>query len=149
MRVKVTSDANGVQKKLAAMAVRAQTMLPLYPKAKQYIRAANVSNFASNGLPVGGWDPLSPGYSSWKMSKFPGAPTMVRSGRLFNSLATLNGAENRSSATEFEFGTTVSYAKFHQYGTEKMPKRAIVFVPRGFAKWMSSNLGTWIVDGRA
>lgn len=149
MKLRTTIDSDAAMDKLGEIATRAQTILPLYPKVRTYLQAANASNFTTNGLPTGGWDPLSPGYSSWKASRFPGAPPMVRTGKLFASLTALSGAANKASNTEFQFGTTVEYAKFHQYGTEKMPKRQIVFVPAGFAKWLASSVGTWIVEGRA
>jgi phage gpG-like protein len=149
MALEISIESDAASRKLKQIATRAGTILPLYPKVKEYLKTANASNFASNGLLTGGWDPLDPGYSAWKASRFPGAPPLVRSGKLFSSLATLNNSANRAGNTEFEFGTTVEYAKFHQYGTEKMPKRQIVFVPAGFAKWLASNVGTWIVEGRA
>ncbi len=72
--------------RLLAMQARSKVFTSVLIKAKQQIKAANASNFASNGLPVGGWAPLTPKYASWKMARFPGAPPMVISGKLFASL---------------------------------------------------------------
>ena len=150
MRVDIDVDVSGAIDRLGAIATRMQTIRPLFAKTKQYIRQANISNFTTNGLPVGGWSPLSPSYSSWKMSRFPGTPPMIRTGRLFKSLASLNGPANRATNQEMTFGLEageIEYAKFHQFGTSKMPKRKIVFAPPLFAKWIAEQYGDWFMDG--
>ena len=147
VKLSVSIDIGNLDKKLFKMSSRALTMLPLLPEAKTRLEMSNAANFASNGLLAGGWAPLDAQYGSWKAVAFPGAPPMVRTGRLFSSLANLSNTALRMSNTEFEFGTTVSYAKFHQMGTEKMPKRQIVFVPRKFAEWFGSSYASWVVQG--
>lgn len=147
VRISVEIDIGDLDKKLFKMSSRALTMLPLLPEAKTRLEMSNVANFTSNGLPSGGWAPLDAKYGSWKAVAFPGTPPMVRTGKLFSSLANLSNTALRMSNTEFEFGTSVSYAKFHQMGTEKMPKRQIVFVPRRFAEWVGSSYASWVVDG--
>jgi phage gpG-like protein len=49
--------------------------------------------------------------------------------------------------TSMSVGTTVEYAKFHQYGTTKMPKRKIVFEPAGFAKKVGADAAAWVARG--
>jgi phage gpG-like protein len=49
--------------------------------------------------------------------------------------------------TSMSVGTSVEYAKFHQYGTSKMPKRKIVFEPLGFAKKVGNDAGAWVARG--
>jgi len=147
MEIDITINVGDLDRKLEKMALRAGSWLPLVPEAQNKLRLANIENFASNGLPSGGWSPLSPQYAGWKAIRFPGAPPMVRTGKLFSSLANLNNTAARATNDSFEFGTTVSYAKFHQMGTEKMPKRQVVFVPRGFAEWLGSSYAKWVVEG--
>lgn len=72
---------------------------------------------------------------------------MVISKKLFNSLRNLNGPANRINDTTAEFGTDVEYAKFHQYGTNKMPKRQLVYEPAGFASQLALITGKYVVDG--
>ena len=81
-------------------------------------------------------------YSSWKIKNDPN-PMMMRSGKtLFRSLRSLKGKPNTIRKNYAVFGTDVPYAKFHQMGTSKMPKRQIVFEPKGANdKW-----GKWAVD---
>jgi phage gpG-like protein len=147
MKIEYTVDTNNIPKQFLARAERASTLLPLFPAAKTRMETSFASNFASNGLQVGGWAPLDAEYASWKATRFPGAPSLVRSGRLFRSVATQNRAAFRATRMEFEFGTSVPYAKFHQYGTEKMPKRQIIFTPRNFGDWFGGKAVSWVVDG--
>jgi phage gpG-like protein len=137
-----------VEKKLIAMELRSTNFAPVFTKAKVELSAASASNFALGGLPSGGWSPLSPSYAAWKMIRFPGAPPLVRTGRLAASLSG-NTVDSVFSVTptKMQIGTRLEYAKFHQYGTSKMPKRKIVFEPTGFAKSVGSSSASWIAKG--
>jgi phage gpG-like protein len=137
-----------VEKKLVAMELRSTNFSPVFMQAKAQLSAASASNFALGGLPSGGWSPLSPQYAAWKLARFPGAPPLVRTGRL---AASLSGGTADSvfsvTPTKMQVGTRLEYAKFHQYGTTKMPKRKIVFEPAGFAKSVGSSSAAWIAKG--
>lgn len=146
----ISIKTKGIDKAIArmgAMTTRAQAFNPVFVKAKAELHLANASNFTSNGLLVGGWAPLDAEYGAWKMSRFPGAPPLVRTGRLFASLAGANASSFRMTNTSLSVGTSVEYAKFHQYGTNKMAKRKIVFEPPGFAKKVGSDAGAWVARG--
>lgn len=137
-----------VEAKLIAMKLRSTNFAPVFAKAKLELSAASASNFSLGGLPSGGWSPLSPQYAAWKLARFPGAPPLVRSGRL---AASLSGGTVDSvfsvTPTKMQVGTRLEYAKFHQYGTSKMPKRKIVFEPAGFSKSVGSSSAAWIARG--
>lgn len=137
------------QARLTAAFLRSQNFLPLFMKAKVEITAMNASNFALGGLPSGGWSPLDPEYGAWKAARYPGAPPMVQTGKLFASL-TGKGPDSMFSVTpkSMTLGTKVEYAKFHQYGTTKMPKRKIIFEPAGFAAKYANDAADWVVDGQ-
>lgn len=127
---------------------RADNMIPVWLWARRELEQANAENFAANGLPSGkAWSPLDPEYGTWKSSRFPGMPTLVRSGKLFNSLTNLRGLPNFVRRDAAAFGTNIEYAKFHQSGTFKMPKRQILFEPPLFAFRLAERMGSWIVDG--
>ena len=148
-RISINIDGiEDVEKKLIAMQLRSTNFAPVFAKAKLELSAASASNFALGGLPSGGWAPLSPQYAAWKLARFPGAPPMVRSGRL---AASLSGGTTDSvfsaTPTKMQIGTRLEYAKFHQYGTSKMPKRKIVFEPMGFANSVGSSSASWIAKG--
>jgi phage gpG-like protein len=63
------------------------------------------------------------------------------------SLTNLFGPPNDIDATSARFGTKVEYAKFHQYGTTKMPARKIIFEPRGFANDLASKAASYVANG--
>jgi phage gpG-like protein len=115
-----------------------------FQQARAILALANSSNFSTNGLPVGGWAPLDVQYGAWKAARYGAAPVLVRTGKLFRSLTALDGgAVNMISPKKAEFGTDVEYAKFHQYGTRKMPKRQIIFEPVGFAAELGQIMAKW------
>jgi len=146
VRVTVRGE-EGAKNLLQDMDRRSKNFRPVFEKAETYLERANRNNFTQAGLPSGGWKPLDAQYGAWKASRFPGMPIMVRSGRLFASLTSLNNAAKSVGLTKAEFGTTVEYAKFHQYGTNKMAKRQIVFTPPAFAKYIGIESATYIVKG--
>lgn len=148
LTVKVSCDAEKTLKYLDGMVERSRDFSPIFRWAKKELEKANAANFAANGLPVGGWSPLKPRYAAWKARNFPGAPTLVQSGRLFRSLTNLRTPPSVIGQTSATFGTDVEYAKFHQYGTSKMAKRQIVFEPPAFARQLADNAAKYIVDGR-
>jgi len=63
------------------------------------------------------WQPLSPAYAKRKAKEYPGMPTLVATGTLFNSLARKNSGSVGPfypSDTSMQWGTSVPYAKYHQ-----------------------------------
>ena len=145
-KLKITCNAKADIQMLDRMEKRAKDFRPVFKWAKQEIQKANAANFTSSGLPVGGWSPLSPRYGAWKATHFPGAPIMVRTGALFRSLTNLRGAPNVIGKNFAVFGTDVEYAKFHQYGTTKMPARKLVFEPVGFSMELGRQIEQHIIN---
>jgi len=133
------------QDMLEAMDRRTKDFKPLFEKIRADLEKSWSSNFMANGLPSGGWQPLDAQYASWKSARFPGAPTMIRSGKLFESLADLRGAPNEINRMDARFGTSIEYAKFHQYGTTKMPKRQVVFVEQGADVGWAEDAADYVV----
>lgn len=149
-RVEVDVDVRGAKETIAylqGMKVRMDDHRVPFAGAREILSSANAANFASNGLPVGGWAPLDTEYAAWKATRFPGAPPLVQEGQLFRSLVALSGGVNSIGRTTAEFGTNIKYAKFHQYGTSKMPKREIVFEPAGFSAVLAERVAKWTADG--
>lgn len=125
-------------KRLADMQMRSAGFEPIFRYAREQLRKANAENFSTGGLPVGGWKPRTREYP-W--------PIMVKTGKLAKSLEGLFGPPNNIGAKSAEFGTKVEYAKFHQYGTTRMPSRKIVFEPRGFARDLASKAAGYVANG--
>lgn len=147
--VNIEVDAKAAIARMRNMSTRADNYIPVFIWARQELERSNAANFTANGLPSGkAWAPLDPQYGSWKSTRFPGAPTMVRTGNLFRSLTNMRGLPSFIRRDTAQFGTDVEYAKFHQTGTSKMPKRQIVFEPPMFAKRLAANIGSYVVDGK-
>jgi phage gpG-like protein len=134
--VEVDINIKNAKEMMDRISKNARDMRPVWKYAKRELEVAFTTNFLSGGsLVPGGWAPLDRGYAAWKAVHFPGARKLVIDGRLFKSVADLDSpAVNKITPLSAEFGTDVEYAKFHQYGTTKMPARKIIFEPKGFAR---------------
>ena len=64
------------------------------------------------------WEPLSGKYAKVKQKKWNGGGILYASGKLSRSIQ-VYAVDDNSRA----IGTDVPYAKFHQFGTVRMPKR--------------------------
>lgn len=106
-----------------------------------FLKTAFGTNFDSEGSLVGGWKPLDPKTSAWRVEEGfpPFGPILVNTGGL---RAAVFGA--RTDVGRKEASVTVEHrlATFHQYGSTKvnLPAREIVFEPAGFAKLMAERL---------
>jgi phage gpG-like protein len=136
--IDIDFDMAKVQERLAAMELRSKDFSPVLRAARERLENANRLNFTSSGLPVGGWQRRRDD-AAW--------PLMRKSGKLFNSLANLSGPPNRIYKRVAIFGTQVEYAKFHQYGTSKMPARKILFTPRFFGEEVSNDVIKYVSRG--
>ena len=139
MSVRISIDDSKAQRLLAGMQARSINMRPVLKDARGMLEDANRANFTSFGLPAGGWAARRR-EEVW--------PLMRRTGKLFNSLSRMRGAPNNIGLREATFGTSVEYARFHQNGTFKMPKRLIVFEPIGVKARLSEKAASHIVGRR-
>lgn len=140
VRLEIECDAASAIARMEAMAARTLNFKPIFYYAQVELQKANAENFGAGGLPAanGPWAPrVRP--APW--------PLMIRTGKLMSSLTSLFGPPNNIGLTEAEFGTRVEYAKFHQYGTSKMPKRQIVFEPAGFSRDLASRAAKYVANG--
>lgn len=148
IRVQVEVHIDEVDDLIDGMRERITDVKPAFRWAHQQLKRTFADNFTSQGLDVGGWAPLSAEYASWKLARYPGAPTLVRSGRLFRSVAELSDPlVNKIDKLSATFGTGVPYAQFHQTGTSKMPKREIVFINQTFLNDLAEKMANYIVEG--
>lgn len=138
VRLRVDVNLSDAMHRLDGMSGRASNFRPIFWVARGELERANIENFTSHGLPVGGWAPRTREYA-W--------PIMRKSGALFSSLANLRGAPNDIGRKSAIFGTNVEYAKFHQRGTRHMPKRAVVFEPPLFAQRLGVMAAEYVADG--
>jgi len=124
---------------------RMKDLRPVWPRLHQSLKAYMIANFTAQGLPSGGWKPLDAEYGSWKVQNFPGAPILVQSGKLFQQVAKGPKLEGLMRGARFTFGGRV--ARFHQYGTEKMPARPILFAPERWIDEAAEEVVKYIVEG--
>lgn len=138
IRLNIDVDMDDTMRMLNGMEGRSTNFRPVFWYARSELEKANAANFTSSGLPVGGWAPRSQPYA-W--------PIMRQTGALFRSLTSMRGAPNDIGRKSAIFGTNVEYAKYHQRGTWKMPKRAVVFEPPLFARRLGIVAAQYVVDG--
>jgi phage gpG-like protein len=136
--INIDCDNDDAMRRLMNMKLRAKNFRPIFEYGRSRLQLANAENFSTGGLPSGGWEPRRQP-EPW--------PLMRRTGSLMRSLTNLFGPPNDIDATSARFGTKVEYAKFHQYGTTKMPARKIIFEPRGFANDLASKAAAYVANG--
>jgi len=146
VKMKVKTEGLGEMKdELDAIGDRMDDLRPVWPRANASLKKYLIENFTAQGLPVGGWKPLSAEYGSWKSSRFPGAPLLVQTGALFEKVA--GGPEIDGGKRSASFAFSGDIAKFHQYGTTKMPKREIIFSPELWEQEVAEMVQNYIIDG--
>jgi len=98
-------------------------------KSGMTMRGGVARNFFNKMSPDGQkWASLSPGYAAKKNKKFPGMPTLIASGKLFNSLTRKFEGETDDgvavlTTSKLTYGTKLPYAKYHMLGTKHMVAR--------------------------
>jgi len=101
---------------------------PLWPQVAGRFYEHVRQTFDSQGF--GTWAPLSPRYRQWKMKHFPSTSTLEATGNLRRSLTSRSTSNSiyREAPLSLELGTTVKYARFHQDGTSRLPRRPPLIV---------------------
>lgn len=71
------------------------------------------------------WAPLSEKYAKWKSIHYPSAPILVRTGALKKSMINKGSTGNITaiSKTSAIFGSSISYAIYHDEGAKRLPRR--------------------------
>lgn len=130
---RVFVDSSEVDTYFRIVKIKLDTFYPVFLKQREYLMTAFVSNAMTGGAypGSGGWRPEKPG--PWSAAQ--GMPAyLYRTGYLMESLAALRGQTADINPSEATFGIdNVPYAKFHQYGTEDMPARRLIFVPSRYS----------------
>lgn len=88
----------------------------------QLLKKETQQNFDQQGRIYGNWKPLAQSTREQRTRLGFGAarPILVRTGRLKKGFVT------SSTSTKAEISNTANYAKYHQFGTKRMPKRVIL-----------------------
>jgi hypothetical protein len=144
-----THGLAAVARHYQAMHTRAQDLSPAWDEVLTWWAMGNKEHFASRGrrwrTP---WKPLAPSTVAQKRrAGFMNEP-LVRTTELRTELTNRPLGVEHIRASDVEAGTNLDYARFHQRGTKKMPRRALInaeAVAREGAA--SSAIATWIVNG--
>jgi hypothetical protein len=152
MELEIEIDDNGAEEHFVAMADRAMVYFVPLRKAAARVRKASRENFSTQGGSHGGWAPLDPEYAAWKTLNFPGAPMLVRTGALADSIDGVRGAPIDLTSDSLSVKLPEVFnksgdniAQFHQYGTWKMPSREIVVSPPGFAAATGRDVADYLM----
>ena len=142
MSLVISVDTKHARAKFNHMIEKTANYTLVFEKERVYLATKFTENAVTQGSLVGGWRPeVAPG-------AFRGAEAipafLFRTGALMSSLENLRGEDANISPHSATFGTNVEYAKFHQYGTEKMPSRKIIFEPAGFAQKFADDVAKHI-----
>lgn len=139
-----------VARRFRDMHARAQDLSPAWEEVLDWWAAANKEQFASRGRRWRApWKPLSPSTVAQKRREgFLNEP-LVRTTDLRRELTNRPLGVEHLRASELVAGTDLPYARFHQRGTRRVPRRVLInaeAVAREGAA--SAAVVTWIVHGR-
>lgn len=131
--LQLSISVDGVEvahKRFTALVARVTNLAPAYEAIGDELRADFALNLTTGGGRYGPWAPLAPSTIAEKARKWPGAPIMVRTGALAQSLASRSAPGNVSqiSAMSAMFGTSIPYASFQHFGvpSRHLPARKLV-----------------------
>lgn len=153
-RMTIAVDLDGfdrVRARLQGMRERSQNLIPAWEAFVTWWARENRQQWRGNGTRWGRtWAPLAP--STIREKRLKGYPldTLVRTGALRRDLTVRPLGFESYAQQAVSAGTRISYAKFHQRGTSKMPARPIVNVAQVDAENAAgSAVKNWIVNGIA
>ena len=130
---------------LGTAAAAAKDLRPAFNEITKDFERQMREVFDSSGAIAGyqQWTPLNRAYAAKKQADGYGTKILVRTGQLKTSLTGGGfvgggvGVVRKISKRAMTIGTKVPYAKYHQRGTRKMPKRDFVRVSNfARARWM-------------
>lgn len=143
------------QADLQAVIGRMEDLTPVWDFVHSAWLGEMTQQFATQGSYIDGeeWAPLNPDYARRKLAHFHvPAPygILYRTGRLMEALS-----QSAAEAHVYEarpdsalLGATVPYGKYHQTGTEHMPKRRIIGLRNRFKRTIFRAAATYVTGGK-
>lgn len=117
----------------------------MIPALQDYVRKRIETGGTWHGMPA--FAPLSPQYARYKARRYPGAPILVRSGRLRDALASITPDTIADIQPDrLTFGASIPYAIYHQLGTYKMPARPPLKLSRTIQTHLLTILRHYLVE---
>jgi phage gpG-like protein len=138
-----------VRAKLGVVIRDSDNLLPAFNQIARVFREAESEQFDSLGARGGTeWPPLSTRYRKWKEKRYPGRPILVLSGRTRESLTRRTGDSYfTADSHRMTIGTKVPYARFHQSGTRRMPKRPIIALTKDDVREFGRQIQLHVMKG--
>ena len=132
---------------LARVELAAADASPAFEVIAEEFLVAERQQFASEGgFGSGGWAALSDDYAKWKARHYPGAKILHRTGDLEASLT--EGPDIRVIEPHFMIlGSSVSYGRYHQEGTARMPRRRPIELPEALRRGWVKVLQRYLITG--
>lgn len=118
------NGVGSVNAKLRGAVERSKNLTTPMKVGAQLMLGSVDRNFRSSGRPAQ-WVPLSPAYARRKLSQGYSSKPLIRTGIMKASIAP------KIDSHSFRVGTSLSYARYHQFGTSRMPKREFVLFQAG------------------
>lgn len=138
MKIGVKWDSRELETRLTGLAGALKDLRPVWPDIHKIFLDFMVQVFAKEGAfgdPPDRWAPLNPQYAAWKHRHYPGRPILQREGTLMASLTQEQAPHHvyRVGPGFMETGTSVAYARAHQWGypPRHLPARPMI---KGFTK---------------
>lgn len=145
-------------RQLRAMRRRASKPEPtLWRSIGAYLAGVNTRQFVTEGAYSGHkWRPLTPDYAKWKVTHGYGRKILVRTGALRASYTSrpmsveryASSVSGGSFSVAWKYGSNVSYAKYHHYGTRYMPARPTIVVTSKMTGDLRAIVEDYIATGR-
>jgi phage gpG-like protein len=136
-------------RQLARYIDRVDDLRPALHRIARNLAAHNAENFDTEGVTgvYGRWAPLSPKYRAWKEKHYPGKPILVRTGALRRELTGSPLGIEDVTTRSIRMGTNVPYARYHQTGTHRMPRRQPVSLNEQMRRDMVKTLQRFCQTG--
>jgi hypothetical protein len=134
---------------LAELGERGSDIRRVSEKVRAIYRKSNERRFASNGL--GAWPELADSTKQRKLAGGYDPRPMRRSGALERALTSPRASDqiDRRDKTEFRFGTTLTYAQYHDAGTGGEKKRELVELTASEREQVSTLIRDYIHRAQA
>lgn len=113
-----------IDRTLARFTQRIDDARPAFEEVADLFARELGKQFATEGGHASGqWRALSPKYAAWKARNYPGKKILERSGDLKRSLTRRPFGVEVIREHDMHIGTGVPYARFHQRGAGRLPRR--------------------------
>jgi phage gpG-like protein len=131
---------------LAEIEARMRDLRPYWAQVARVFYEEERRLFETQG--DGNWAQLSPRYRARKLREYPSTGILERTGDLRRSLVGGGGASSVFFAQPLALtlGTRVPYARFHQFGTSRMPARPPIITTEAEADEMAAVIRDGLME---